>query len=57
MYMSVYAISFSLQFGMINPFATADANMRQYLHFLQWYAGSKRVNSHASGMHSLLLTQ
>ena len=27
-----------------NPFATADANMRQYFHCLQWYAGSEKVN-------------
>ena len=32
----------------INPFATADANMRQYFHCLQWYAGSKRVNEFIS---------
>ena len=28
----------------VDPFASADANMRQYFHCLHWYAGSKRVN-------------
>ena len=28
----------------LTPFATADANMGQYFHCLQWYAGSERVN-------------
>ena len=30
--------------GLINPFATTDAYMRQLFHCLQWYAGSERVN-------------
>ena len=29
---------------LFNSFATAEANMRQYFHCLQWYAGSERVN-------------
>ena len=32
----------------VNPFATADANMRQYVHCLQWYAGSERVNQQSA---------
>ena len=43
-YFHFYSIETEPKYLKFNPFATRHAYMRQLFHYLQWYAGSERVN-------------